>query len=62
MPFRSKAQQRYMFAAESRGDLPKGTAERWAGETKNIKELPDRVAMAKGAIDRYKRRTYGGNG
>lgn len=43
MPFKSKAQQRFMFAAESRGDVPKGTAKRWAEETPNIKGLPQRV-------------------
>ena len=42
MPFKSKAQQRYMFAAESRGDLPKGTAERWADHTPDMKRLPER--------------------
>lgn len=43
MPFRSKAQQRFMFAAEARGEIPKGTAKRWAEETPNIKKLPERV-------------------
>jgi len=42
MPFKSKAQMRWMFAAEERGELPKGTAERWAKHTKNIKDLPER--------------------
>lgn len=42
MPFKSKAQQRFMHAAEARGDLPKGTASRWAAETKNIKDLPNK--------------------
>lgn len=32
-----------MFAAESRGELKKGTARRWAHETKNIKKLPEHV-------------------
>jgi hypothetical protein len=41
MPFQSKAQQRFMFAAEERGDVPKGTAERWAHHTKSIKSLPE---------------------
>lgn len=41
MPFKSKAQQRYMFAAESRGELKPGTARRWAHETKSIKKLPE---------------------
>lgn len=43
MPFSSKAQQRFMFAAEARGDLPKGTARRWAHHTDDIKDLPERV-------------------
>ena len=43
MPFKSKAQQRYMFAAESRGELEPGTARRWAHETKSIKKLPEYV-------------------
>ena len=38
MPFKSKAQQGYMFAK-----MPK-TAKRWAKETPNIKALPKRVA------------------
>lgn len=42
MPFKSKAQQRFMFAAEARGDLKKGTAKRWAKETSDIKDLPEK--------------------
>lgn len=42
MPFESKAQQRFMFAAESRGELPKGTAKRWAKHTPDIKALPEK--------------------
>lgn len=42
MPFKSKAQQRFMFAAEKRGDIPKGTAEDWAHETPDMKRLPER--------------------
>jgi len=30
-----------MFAAEDRGELPKGTAERWAEHTPDIKALPE---------------------
>lgn len=37
MPFKSQAQQRYMFATQ-----PK-TAEKWAHETPNIKKLPQHV-------------------
>ena len=42
MPFKSRSQQRFFFSAESRGELPKGTALRWAHETPNIKALPDK--------------------
>ena len=46
MPYRSKAQQRFIFAAEERGDVPKGTAKKWAEHTKNIKSLPEHVKKA----------------
>ena len=58
MPFTSRAQQRFMFAAEARGELPEGTARRWAHETKDIKKLPERVrkqreAGAKDALKKF---------
>jgi hypothetical protein len=37
MPFKSKAQQKFMFAT-----MPK-TAKRWADETPSIKSLPAKV-------------------
>lgn len=45
MPLKSKAQMRYLFAAEKRGDVPKGTAEKFVKETpkKSLKKLPERV-------------------
>jgi hypothetical protein len=43
MPFRSKAQRRWMYAAEARGEVEKGTAKRWEDETKD-KDLPEKVA------------------
>jgi hypothetical protein len=46
MPFKSKAQQRFMFAIEAAGELPQGTAHRWARHTKNIKKLPEHVKKA----------------
>lgn len=46
MPFKSKAQMRMMFAKEERGEVPKGTAKRWADETKNIDNLPEHVKQA----------------
>lgn len=37
MPFRSKAQQRWMFSQKP------GMAKQWAAETPNIKSLPEKV-------------------
>jgi hypothetical protein len=45
MPFTSKAQQGWMFAAQARGEVPKGTAERWARHTPGIKNLPEKAVM-----------------
>lgn len=50
MPFKSKSQERFFFAAQKRGDLKPGTAEKWAHETPDIKELP-------GHVGRYGRKT-----
>lgn len=36
-----------MFAAEARGELPKGTAREWAHATPDIKKLPERVRKKK---------------
>jgi len=47
VPFKSKAQQKFMFSKEGRGELPKGTAEEWAHETKDIKKLPEHVKKHK---------------
>lgn len=46
-PFRSKAQQRLMFAKQSRGELKPGTALEWAHATPDIKGLPERVKPKK---------------
>jgi hypothetical protein len=43
VPFKSKAQQRFFFSAESKGKLPKGTAKEWAHATPSIKALPEKV-------------------
>ncbi len=53
MPFKSKAQQRWMFWAESKGKLPKGTAKRWAEETPNIKDLPERASKKEGSYKNF---------
>ena len=49
MPFKSKSQQRYMFA-----NMPK-TAERWAKHTPNIKKLPEKVAVMSALKKRVKK-------
>jgi len=56
VPFRSKAQMRFMHAAEAAGEIAQGTADRWADETPNIKQLPEKVKKKKTAgLQRYKR-------
>jgi len=50
MPFKSKAQMRWMFAAERRGEVPKGTAKRWAHETSSIKSLPEKKSKKKASL------------
>jgi hypothetical protein len=73
MPFKSKAQQRFMFASEAEGELPKGTAKRWANETEKkkggIEALPEKVKpskktageMAKVALTRWQKELDKGN-
>lgn len=43
MPLKSKAQQRFLFAAQARGEIPKGTAEKFVAETPKSKlaRLPE---------------------
>lgn len=43
MPLKSKAQQRYLFAAQARREIPKGTAEKFVRETpkSNLARLPE---------------------
>ena len=45
MPFKSDSQRKWMFAAEGRGEVAKGTAKRWAKHTPNIKTLPEQVGQ-----------------
>jgi len=47
VPFKSKAQRRWMHAAEARGEVPKGTASRWEHETKD-ESLPERAMKKEG--------------
>jgi len=60
MPFRSKAQQRLMFAKESRGELKRGTARKWAHETPNMRRLPERVGKRKSQARASRRRSSRG--
>lgn len=41
--FKSKAQQKYMFAASDRGEISKETVEEFAHKTKDISKLPEHV-------------------
>lgn len=43
MPLKSKAQMRFLFAAQDRGDVPQGTAEKFVKETPaaKLKALPE---------------------
>lgn len=43
MPLQSRAQQRFLFAAEARGEVPKGTAAKFVKETPKSKlaRLPE---------------------
>lgn len=45
MPLKSLSQMRYLFAAEKRGEVPKGTAAKFVAETgkKKLARLPEVV-------------------
>lgn len=45
MPLKSLSQMRYLFAAEKRGDVPKGTAKEFVAATgkKKLARLPEAV-------------------
>jgi hypothetical protein len=60
VPYKSKSQQRFMYAAEAKGDVEPGTAARWSKETKDAKGLPERAKSAKKAAYARMRRTGGG--
>ena len=55
MPYKSKSQQRFMYAAEAKGDVEPGTASRWSKETRDLKGLPERVKAKKAAYARMRR-------
>ena len=43
MPLKSRAQMKYLYAAEGRGEVPKGTAKKFVKETpkKKLASLPE---------------------
>ena len=43
MPLKSKRQMRFLFAAQNRGEVPEGTAEKFVEETpkSKLKRLPE---------------------
>ena len=47
MPLKSLSQMRYLFAAQKRGEIPAGTAEKFVAETskRKLKALPERVKV-----------------
>lgn len=47
MPFKSQAQRRKFYAMESRGEIPKGTTQKWEAHTPKGKKLPQKVKKPK---------------
>ena len=47
MPIVSKAQRRWMHAADARGELPEGMVEHWEDATPKGKKLPERLHSKK---------------
>lgn len=43
MPYKSRAQQRYMHAAAARGEISKETVEEFDHATKDFSKLPERA-------------------
>ena len=48
MPFKSLSQLRWMFAAEKKGEVPKGTAKIWLKHTPKVSELVEKVKKKNG--------------
>lgn len=55
MPLKSRAQMRYLFAAQSRGEVPKGTAEKFVKETPKSKlaKLPEYKRQDEKTLRKY---------
>lgn len=50
MPFKSQAQRKWMFANDPE------MAHRWANETPDIKDLPEKVKKVKAAAEKIRKR------
>lgn len=57
MPLQSRAQQRFLFAAEARGEVPKGTAKKFVKETPKSKltKLPEYKKQDEKTLRKYKK-------
>lgn len=55
MPLKSRAQQRFLFAAQARGEIPKGTAEKFVKETpkRTLARLPEYKAKDEKVMRKY---------
>lgn len=58
MPAKSQAQQRFLFAAAKRGEVPQSVAEDFAVKGKAFKKLPQKVRTAN-AVDHVKEHKRG---
>jgi len=61
VPLKSKAQMRYLFAAEKRGEVPKGTAEKFVAETPKakLKRLPEYKRQDEKTLRKYSKAKKG---
>ena len=55
MPLKSKAQMRFLFAAQKRGEIPEGTAEKFVKETPQakLKRLPEYKKQDEKTLRKY---------
>lgn len=61
MPLKSKAQMRFLFAAQKRGEVPEGTAEKFVAETpkSKLKRLPEYKRQDEKTLRKYSKAKKG---
>lgn len=61
MPLKSKAQMRFLFAAQKRKEIPEGTAEKFVAETpkSKLKKLPEYKRQDEKTMRKYGRAKKG---